>query len=80
MLAELTDFKLKSAGVDDKEERKLVMTAIRKAGYKPSPARIKQDKGLASAADAQDTVAGPSHADVSVSAWKPLQNYTGNTP
>lgn len=32
-LSVLSDFKLKTAGVDDKEERKLVMAAIRKGGY-----------------------------------------------
>ncbi|KAH8105877.1 hypothetical protein BXZ70DRAFT_917193 [Cristinia sonorae] len=32
-LAQLTDSKLKSAGVTDKDERKLVLAAIKKAGY-----------------------------------------------
>ncbi|KIP10711.1 hypothetical protein PHLGIDRAFT_100851 [Phlebiopsis gigantea 11061_1 CR5-6] len=40
-LAELTEIKLKAAGVSEKEDRKVVLSAIRKAGYKPtaSPAR-----------------------------------------
>ncbi|KIK68059.1 hypothetical protein GYMLUDRAFT_154641 [Collybiopsis luxurians FD-317 M1] len=42
-LAQLTDFKLKAAGVDDKEERKLVIAALRKAGYISAPARNKKD-------------------------------------
>ncbi|KAJ3540256.1 hypothetical protein NM688_g6253 [Phlebia brevispora] len=67
MLAELTDFKLKAAGVDDKEERKLVMAAVRKAGYKPSAAtsRSKQttldDPGSSTGTTRRDmSVAGPS--------------------
>jgi len=32
-LNQLTEFKLKAAGVDSKDERKMVMTALRKAGY-----------------------------------------------
>jgi len=33
-LAQLTDSKLRSEGVDDKEDRKLTLAAIKKAGYK----------------------------------------------
>ncbi|KDQ64558.1 hypothetical protein JAAARDRAFT_28202 [Jaapia argillacea MUCL 33604] len=36
-LGRLTDFQLKFAGVEDKEDRKLVLAAIRKAGFKSSP-------------------------------------------
>ncbi|OCH94137.1 hypothetical protein OBBRIDRAFT_198789 [Obba rivulosa] len=35
-LAQLNELKLSAAGVDDKELRKLVLSAIRKAGYKPT--------------------------------------------
>lgn len=32
-LAQLTEVKLKALGVDAKEDRKIVMTALRKSGY-----------------------------------------------
>ncbi|KAG2056353.1 hypothetical protein BDR06DRAFT_1006064 [Suillus hirtellus] len=39
LLAQLTDLKLKVSGVEDKETRKLVLAAIRKAGYIAQPLR-----------------------------------------
>ena len=45
-LGQLTDGKLKAAGVDDKEVRKLVLAAIRKSGYK-SPAAGTLSRGAA---------------------------------
>lgn len=52
--------KLVSAGVDDKEDRKLVMAAVRKAGYAsktpPTKARISGPKKTFE----EDSVAGPS--------------------
>ncbi|KAE9410642.1 hypothetical protein BT96DRAFT_984149 [Gymnopus androsaceus JB14] len=39
-LAKLTDIKLIASGVEDKEDRKLVMAAMRKAGYVTSPKKI----------------------------------------
>ena len=73
MLAELTDFKLKSAGVDDKEDRKLVLAAVRKAGYKAKPKRKPLSAETAEALVASGSAAGASssHADasMSVSAW-----------
>ncbi|KAF9057638.1 hypothetical protein BJ165DRAFT_1411820 [Panaeolus papilionaceus] len=33
----LTDAKLKAAGIDAQEDRKMVLAALRKAGYKPNP-------------------------------------------
>ncbi|KAI0092018.1 hypothetical protein BDY19DRAFT_990766 [Irpex rosettiformis] len=38
-LAELTDFQLQDAGITDAEERKLVLNAVRKAGYKSGTAK-----------------------------------------
>lgn len=69
MLAELTDLKLKAAGVDDKEERKLVLAAVRKSGYKQT---------TAASSSKQSSEAGPSTTtvarhDMSVSAWNPLE-------
>ncbi|KAG2077339.1 hypothetical protein BDR04DRAFT_1065949 [Suillus decipiens] len=54
LLAQLTDAKLKVSGVEDKETRKLVLAAIRKAGY---TAQLKSGKsrGLD-----EQPVAGPS--------------------
>jgi hypothetical protein len=37
MLSQLTDVKMKAAGIDDKDVRKLTLAAFRKAGYKASP-------------------------------------------
>jgi hypothetical protein len=37
MLSQLTDVKMKAAGIDDKDLRKSVLSAFRKAGYKASP-------------------------------------------
>ncbi|KZT74355.1 hypothetical protein DAEQUDRAFT_701623 [Daedalea quercina L-15889] len=45
-LGQLTDGKLKAAGVDDKEVRKLVLAAIRKSGYK-TPAAGTSSRGAA---------------------------------
>ncbi|KAG1907108.1 uncharacterized protein F5891DRAFT_940717 [Suillus fuscotomentosus] len=39
LLAQLTDLKLKVSGVEDKETRKLVLAAVRKAGYIAQPLR-----------------------------------------
>lgn len=69
MLAELTDLKLKAVGVDDKDERKLVLSAVRKSGYKKMTAAFSSE---------QTNEAGPSTAtvarhDMSVSAWNPLK-------
>lgn len=65
-LSELNDFKLKAAGLEDKEDRKLTLSAVRKAGYKPSPATPKRSAlSRSAAADAgPSTVSQP---DVSVS-------------
>lgn len=55
-LGKLTDGKLKAAGVDDKEVRKLVLAAIRKSGYKtpaggPSSRNAAQSTSTPGAAD-----------------------------
>lgn len=55
-LGQLTDGKLKAAGVDDKEVRKLVLAAIRKSGYKAPAA------GASSRNAAQNT-SSPGTAD-----------------
>lgn len=39
MLSQLTDVKMKAAGIDDKDLRKSVLSAFRKAGYKASPGK-----------------------------------------
>jgi hypothetical protein len=36
MLSQLTDVKMKAAGIHDKDVRKLALAAFRKAGYKTS--------------------------------------------
>ena len=68
-LAELTDLKLKSAGVDDKEDRKLVLAAIRKAGYKSKPQRkpLSAETAEALAASGSGASASTPHADASLS-------------
>ncbi|TFY56315.1 hypothetical protein EVJ58_g7720 [Rhodofomes roseus] len=55
-LGQLTDGKLKAAGVDDKDVRKLVLAAIRKSGYKvpaagPSSRNAAQNTSTPGAAD-----------------------------
>jgi hypothetical protein len=44
MLSQLTDVKLKSVGMDDKEDRKLILTAVRKAGYVPKKKSTSPEK------------------------------------
>ncbi|TFK43459.1 hypothetical protein BDQ12DRAFT_731481 [Crucibulum laeve] len=60
-LGQLGDVKLKAAGIDDKDDRKIVLAAIRKAGYayKRKPLSKKTDS---SETTPQPTVAGPSTA------------------
>ncbi|OBZ70197.1 hypothetical protein A0H81_09990 [Grifola frondosa] len=66
-LGQLTVVKLSAAGVDDKELRKLVLTAIRKAGYKGSSPR-----SSASSTNLKDTpnAAGPSTSQTETRAKK----------
>ncbi|KAG2348986.1 hypothetical protein BDR05DRAFT_1028076 [Suillus weaverae] len=61
LLAQLTDVKLKVSGVEDKETRKLVLAAIRKAGYtaQPSGSKPKPKSDKSKSLDGQP-VAGPS--------------------
>ncbi|KAJ6485137.1 hypothetical protein C8R47DRAFT_1130904 [Mycena vitilis] len=46
-LSELDEVKLMASGVDDKESRKLIMTTLRKAGYKSKSAFSNLDPALA---------------------------------
>ncbi|THV08473.1 hypothetical protein K435DRAFT_771969 [Dendrothele bispora CBS 962.96] len=56
-LITLTDLKLKVAGIDDKEDRKLVLAAMQKSGYTPAgPVR----KKLTSEVTNESSTAGPS--------------------
>jgi len=55
-LAQLTEVRLSAAGVENKDDRKLVMTALRKAGHIPKEAPRKK---LETTAD-DAPVAGPS--------------------
>lgn len=68
LLAQLTDLKLKVSGVEDKETRKLVLAAIRKAGYIAQPLRPgsepKPKSDRSKSFDGQP-VAGPSEPKVS---------------
>jgi hypothetical protein len=65
LLAQLTDVKLKVSGVEDKETRKLVLAAIRKAGYtaQPSGSKSKAKSDKSRSLDEQP-VAGPSESRV----------------
>ncbi|KAG2156137.1 hypothetical protein DEU56DRAFT_765719 [Suillus clintonianus] len=67
LLAQLTDTKLKVLGVEDKETRKLVLAAIRKAGYTTQPpssgTKQKQKSDKSRGLDEQP-VAGPSEPRV----------------
>ncbi|KAG1783256.1 hypothetical protein EV702DRAFT_1176445 [Suillus placidus] len=65
LLAQLTDVKLKVSGVEDKETRKLVLAAIRKAGYtaQPSGSKPKPKSDKSKSLDEQP-VAGPSEPRV----------------
>ncbi|GJE84210.1 hypothetical protein PsYK624_002860 [Phanerochaete sordida] len=56
-LAELTEFKLRAAGVEDKDDRKLLLAAVRKAGYRSTPATPSR---AAAAARETSADAGPS--------------------
>ncbi|KAG2757343.1 hypothetical protein P692DRAFT_20948436 [Suillus brevipes Sb2] len=64
LLAQLTDVKLKVSGVEDKETRKLVLAAIRKAGYtaQPSGSKTKPKKDKSKGLD--EPAAGPSEQRV----------------
>ncbi|KAG6857107.1 hypothetical protein H0H87_009668 [Tephrocybe sp. NHM501043] len=53
-LAQLNDIKLVSAGIDSKDDRKAVLSALRKSGYLPTDARKKLEK------TEEGPVAGPS--------------------
>ncbi|KAG2141774.1 uncharacterized protein EDB93DRAFT_1159052 [Suillus bovinus] len=65
LLAQLTDFKLKASGVEDKETRKLVLAAIRKAGYTSQPSGPKpKPKSDRSRSLDEQPVAGPSEPRV----------------
>jgi len=70
MLSQLTDIKLKAAGIDDKDLRKSALAAFRKAGYKASLGNASQTSASnverASSADgAADS--GPSTVQILVS-------------
>ncbi|KAF8076475.1 hypothetical protein FPV67DRAFT_1776968 [Lyophyllum atratum] len=54
-LAQLDDIKLVTAGVDNKDDRKAVLTALRESGYLPKDARKKISKKAE-----ESSVAGPS--------------------
>ncbi|KAG2042350.1 hypothetical protein BDR03DRAFT_945113 [Suillus americanus] len=62
LLAQLTDVKLKVSGVEDKETRKLVLSAIRKAGYTAQPSGSKSKPKSRSLAE--QPIAGPSEPRV----------------
>ncbi|KAJ8587433.1 hypothetical protein M405DRAFT_310780 [Rhizopogon salebrosus TDB-379] len=64
LLAQLTDGKLIRCGVEDKETRKAVLVAIRKAGHTAQPSSsVKPKKNESKGSDAQP-VAGPSQPKV----------------
>ncbi|KAF8974487.1 hypothetical protein BDZ97DRAFT_1911666 [Flammula alnicola] len=52
MLAQLSDLKLNAMGIDNKEDRKLVMTALRKAGYTYKGKPLKKVKASPSSTEA----------------------------
>ncbi|KAH9938184.1 uncharacterized protein B0H18DRAFT_1205469 [Fomitopsis serialis] len=70
-LGQLTDGKLKAAGVDDKEVRKLVLAAIRKSGYK-APAAGASSRNAAQNTSSPGT-ADPPAASTSAQAERPKQ-------
>lgn len=63
LLAQLTDGKLIRCGVEDKETRKAVLVAIRKAGHTAQPSSVKPKKNESKGSGAQP-VAGPSQPKV----------------
>ncbi|PSS05403.1 hypothetical protein PHLCEN_2v3892 [Hermanssonia centrifuga] len=65
LLAELTDLKLKDIGVDDQEDRKLVLAAIRKAGYKPG--LISSQRSSATRNTSADAGPSPRHSQPDMS-------------
>jgi len=61
MLSQLTDVKLKSVGMDNKDDRRLVLAAIRKAGYifkKKSSESVSQNGSTGE----NTAIAGPSNS------------------
>jgi hypothetical protein len=64
LLAQLTDVKLKVSGVEDKETRKLVLAAIRKAGYTAQPSGSKPKPTSDNSRSLDEPVAGPSESRV----------------
>jgi hypothetical protein len=58
MLSQLTDVKMKAAGIDDKDLRKSVLSAFRKAGYKASPSTASPSHTSASNADLSSSAGG----------------------
>jgi hypothetical protein len=56
MLGQLSDYKLKAVGIDDKDDRKLVMGAIRKAGLALKGLKQKKE----SSSTLVSPIAGPS--------------------
>src|SRR6266436_8880300 len=70
MLSQLTDIKLKAAGIDDKDLRKSALAAFRKAGYKASLGNASQTSASnVERASSADGVAdsGPSTVQILVS-------------
>jgi hypothetical protein len=57
-VAQVTDARLKSLGIDDKEDRKLILAALRKGGYKHSDGRRKANASQTPTQD--DTTQGSS--------------------
>ena len=70
MLSQLTDVKMKAVGIDDKDLRKSVLAAFRKAGYQASPGKVsnKLSSQKAEPSSSMDggTEAGPSTVQVLV--------------
>jgi hypothetical protein len=63
MLGQLTELKLKAAGVDDREDRRLSIAALRKAGYIGKQKKTTDGSGdiaEASNTDQKSAIAGPS--------------------
>jgi len=71
LLGQLTDAKLKAAGVDDKETRKLVLAAIRKSGYKVSAKGPTARTSGANTSTPGGAGAGPSTSSTTSQAERP---------
>lgn len=62
MLGQLTDLKLNALGVAEKDVRRLVLSAVRKAGYRAVPLSGSASAAQSGSTQTQSSTAGPSSA------------------